>query len=94
MSAYLVLLSGALLQVLLERRSSRDGLTRILVILGIGVTGISHTSGSNVLSDGGGSGDLGGRGEGGGRGHKGSDDGKLVLKRKMINFRNENVSST
>ena len=47
--------------------------------MSIGVTGISHTSRSDVLSDGGGSGDLGGGGEGGGRGHKGGDNGKLVL---------------
>ena len=37
------------LKVFLEGRGSRDGLASILVILGIRVTGISHTSGTTVM---------------------------------------------
>jgi hypothetical protein len=37
-----------LIQVFLERRSGRDGLSRFLVNLGIGVAGVSLVSGSNV----------------------------------------------
>eukprot|EP00585_Thalassiosira_rotula_P014030 CAMPEP_0196175100 /NCGR_PEP_ID=MMETSP0911-20130528/7848_1 /TAXON_ID=49265 /ORGANISM="Thalassiosira rotula, Strain GSO102" /LENGTH=96 /DNA_ID=CAMNT_0041442591 /DNA_START=174 /DNA_END=464 /DNA_ORIENTATION=+ len=75
----LVALGLTLLQVLLERRGSRNGFTGILVIHGIGVTGISHTSLSNLLVDGGGAGELRRGGEGRGGGHKGSDGDKLEL---------------
>ena len=44
--------SGTLLQVFLEGRSGGDGFTGILVCHGIGVTGISHTSTSDVLVEG------------------------------------------
>ena len=71
----------ALLQVLLERRSGRDGLAGILILVGIRVTGIGHSSGSDLgsVEDGGGAHDTGGGGEGVGRGHEGSEDGDLVL---------------
>ena len=68
-----------MLQVFLKGGSSRDRLARILIFVSIGVTGVSHSSGADVLGNGGGSGDLGGGGEGGGGGHNGSDDGELVL---------------
>ena len=76
---HLVALSLTLLQVFLERRSGADGLTRILILVFLGITSIGHTTGSELLEDGGGAGELGGGGESRGGGHKGSDDSKLVL---------------
>ena len=66
--------SSPLLQVLLERRSGRDTLTRILVDAGLGVTGVGHSSASNVLVECGSAGELGRGGEGGGRGDEGESD--------------------
>mmetsp|Transcript_5914 Transcript_5914/g.11373 ORF Transcript_5914/g.11373 Transcript_5914/m.11373 type:complete len:271 (-) Transcript_5914:47-859(-) len=56
--------SITLLQVFLERRGGRDRLTGILVSEGVRITGISHTSRSNVLVKGGGHADRVGGGEG------------------------------
>ena len=75
----LVALSLTLLQVFLERRSGTDGLTGILVLVFLGITSIGHTTGSELLEDSGGAGELGGGGESRGGCHKGSDDSKLVL---------------
>lgn len=50
-SAGKALLAGlllALLEVLLEGRSGGDGLTRVRVILGVGVAGVSHAAGAHV----------------------------------------------
>merc|ERR1719445_2484086 len=43
---YLVALGGAFLEVFLEGRGGRDRLARIFVVLGIGVSGVGHTSGT------------------------------------------------
>jgi len=65
------LLLLTLLHVLLEGRSSGDGLSRILVVLGFRVAGIEHTSGTllGLLTiKGGGTGGANSGGEGGGGG--------------------------
>ena len=61
------------LQVLLEGGSGGDGLAGILVLEGIGVTGVGHAAGANLIEDGGGdaSSELGV--EGGGASNKGSE---------------------
>ena len=76
-------LVSTLLQVFLETGGFRDGLAGILVLEGIGVTGIGHTSGSNLgfLGEQGNLGVGGGHGssEGTGRGHKGEKSKNLGL---------------
>jgi hypothetical protein len=66
-----------LLQVLLERGSGGDGFTGILILVGIGVAGIGHTSRSDVLVEGRGAAELGSRGEGSGRGDESGDEDEL-----------------
>ncbi len=70
------------LQVFLEGRGDRDTLARILVLKGIRITGISHTSGSKVRSveKSGGDSSLRGRGEGRSSSDEGSDKGNFALK--------------
>ena len=53
----LVSLSLALLQVFFERRSSRDGLAGILILVRFRITSICHASLSNLLEHDGGAGD-------------------------------------
>lgn len=76
---HLLALRLTLLQVFLERWSSRNGLAGVLVFVGFGVTGIGHTSLPKLLVDGTSAGDLSDGGESRGGGHEGGDDGKLVL---------------
>ena len=63
----------ARLEVLLEGGSGGDGLAGILVDEGIGVTGVGHTAGADLVGDSGGdaSSELGV--EGGGASNKGSE---------------------
>ena len=69
------------LQVFLEGRGNRDTLARILVVKGIRITGISHTSGSKGRSveKSGGDSSLRGRGEGRSTSDEGSDKGNFAL---------------
>ena len=71
--------SSAGLQVFLERGSGRDGFTGILVHNGVGVTGIGHTSGSNVLVEGSGAAELGSGGERRSGGNKGREGDELHI---------------
>ena len=72
-----------MLQVFLETGGFLDGLAWILVFVSFGVTGIGHTSGSElglfVEESNTAGGDNGGRGEGGSSGKKGSKDDQLGL---------------
>jgi len=72
----------ALLQVFLETGCLTDGLAGVLVDKGIRVTGISHTSSSNLgvlVEESSGGGSRHGAGESTGAGHKGEKRDNLVL---------------
>ena len=67
------------LQVFLEGRGGRDTLSGILVLHGIGVTGISHTTSSESVEESSRDAHLLGRGEGGGTSDKGGNKGNFAL---------------
>lgn len=82
-----------MLQVFLETGGFLDRLAGILVVEGIGVTGISHTSGSllgfveegNTAGWGGGSGS-----ESGGSGNKGEKDDQFGLQKREAEEKGQN----